>query len=273
MAISYSPLRYPGGKSQIYNNIKSIIQTNGFTGCHYVEPFAGGAGIAIRLLFEDIVTEITINDYDYAIYSFWDSIVHNTNEFLALLDITPITIEEWKRQRQIYENQGNYSNLEIGFSTFFLNRTNRSGIINAGPIGGLSQNGNYSIDCRFNKIKLSNLIKQIAMKKNQIHIENLDAKKLIRIIKDENSFFFIDPPYYNNGKKLYTNFFVHNDHQELADIINETLVEYPWIVTYDICPEIKKIYHRNLGNEIELNYSVQNKKKASEFLFYNKLVV
>ena len=138
----------------MYDTVLSILKKNNLQGCHYVEPFAGGAGIAIRLLFEGVVTQITINDFDNAIYSFWYSIVYQTEEFISTIERTPITAEEWDRQKNIYVNGNDHSSLELGFATFFLNRTNRSGILKAGPIGGFSQDGDYKIDCRFNKLRL-----------------------------------------------------------------------------------------------------------------------
>ena len=273
MGISYSPLRYPGGKNQMYDMVVNILMKNQLQGCHYIEPFAGGAAIAIHLLFDEIVSEITINDFDYAIYSFWFSIINKTSAFIELIEKTPITICEWYRQKEIYINSDNYTPLEVGFATFFLNRTNRSGILNAGPIGGYSQNGNYKIDCRFNKLRLITLIRKISEKKSQINVCNWDAKELITNFERNHSFFFIDPPYFTKGKKLYTNFFEQEDHEELALIIENELYDTPWIVTYDYCQEIKQIYASRKSNTLLLNYSLQSKKKAYEFMFHNKLKI
>ena len=273
MGISCSPLRYPGGKNQMYDTVLAIIESNQLKGCHYVEPFAGGAGIAIRLLFDEIVSEITINDFDIAIYSFWHSIIHRTADFIGLIEKTPITVNEWYRQKNIYTNPTMYTVLELGFATFFLNRTNRSGVLNAGPIGGFSQNGNYTIDCRFNKLRLIALIKKIAEQREKINVSNVDAKILIADFESNNTFFFIDPPYFNKGKKLYANFFEHSDHRELARIIESSLQMTPWIVTYDICEEIRDIYSHKVANTLSLHYSLQSKKKASEYMFCNKVLV
>ncbi len=257
----------------MYDTILSILKKNNLQGCHYVEPFAGGAGIAIRLLLEGVVTQITINDFDNAIYSFWYSIVYQTEEFISTIERTPITVEEWDRQKNIYVNGSDHSSLELGFATFFLNRTNRSGILKAGPIGGFSQDGDYKIDCRFNKLRLIELIRRIATYRTQVNVSNLDAKTLISNFRNDHSFFFIDPPYFNKGKKLYTNFFELKDHRELAITIEAKLHGVPWIITYDVCPEIREIYSHRIVDKLSLNYSLQEKKRAEEFLFYNNLVI
>ncbi len=257
----------------MYNTVLDILKKNQLQGCHYVEPFAGGAGIAIRLLFDGFVSKITINDFDYAIYAFWYSIVNKTDAFISLIEKTPITVEEWYRQKNIYSNYSKHSRLELGFATFFLNRTNRSGILKAGPIGGYLQNGNYKIDCRFNKLRLITLIRRIAEKKSQINVCNLDARELIANFKDKHSFFFIDPPYFKKGEKLYANFFEPEDHSDLARIIENNLYHIPWIVTYDYCQEIKEIYANRISHILSLNYSLQEKTKANEFMFYNRLII
>ena len=176
-----SPLRYPGGKYKLYKYVAELVKANNCT--TYIEPFCGGAAIALELLFEGVVKDVVINDYDYTIFCFWNSILHETKEFVQLILDTQITMGEWYKQKAIREEVDTHSTLEIGFSTFFLNRTNRSGIIDkAGPIGGYSQQGNYPIDCRFNKQHLISQIQKIAEFKDHILILNMEAINFIQEI-------------------------------------------------------------------------------------------
>lgn len=270
---SYSPLRYPGGKGQIYKMIVSILEKNNLIGCTYIEPFAGGAGIAIRLLFENKVNKVVINDIDRSIYAVWYSILYLSDELIEKIKDTEINMDEWYKQKEIQKSKNDVSILELGFSTLFLNRTNRSGIIKAGVIGGKKQNGNYKIDCRFNKEKLIDLIVKISSNQDRIEIYNKDAKEFIDLIKrKKKKFFFIDPPYFNKGKDLYTNFFSENDHIELAKFIKKELSNQPLLISYDKCPQIEALYNRYNKETILLNYSVQNKKKGEELLFSNNIV-
>ena len=182
-------------------------------------------------------------------------------------------MDEWYKQKEIQKSKNDVSILELGFSTLFLNRTNRSGIIKAGVIGGKKQNGNYKIDCRFNKEKLIDLIEKISSNKDRIEIYNKDAKEFIDLIKrKKKKFFFIDPPYFKKGKDLYTNFFSENDHIELAKFIKKKLSNQPLLISYDKCPQIEALYNRYNKETILLNYSVQNKKKGEELLFSNNIV-
>ena len=178
--MNYSPLRYPGGKSKIAPLIQLIIKKTCGTGITYVEPFAGGAGVALSLLIEGTVNQIVINDYDKAIYSFWRALKESPQELIRLIEHTPITIDEWKHQKDIYSTQNKKYSIELGFSAFYLNRTNRSGILSAGPIGGYNQTGNYNIDARFNRDALIGRIQEIARYRSQIVVYNKEIRSFIK---------------------------------------------------------------------------------------------
>ena len=266
----YSPLRYPGGKGKLTLLIELLIDKYGHRGGIYIEPFAGGAGVAIELLEKGIVSEIVINDLDKGIYSFWRAILEETDRFLEQVSRVPLTIDEWKKQRSIcFENNKKYS-FELGFATFYMNRTNRSGIIKAGVIGGMEQSGLWKIDSRFNREDLIFRIKKIAENKLKIHLYNKDIKSFLEnyVPKyEENAFIYFDPPYFNKGKQLYLNFFNYNDHIRIEKLIGDT-VNCDWIITYDDEPEIERIYEKYCIRRIELNYSVAQKRKANELIIF-----
>jgi DNA adenine methylase len=268
----YSPLRYPGGKGKLFQFVKDLILYNNLDGGSYCEPYAGGASIALGLLIEDYVSEIHINDYDKAVHSFWHAILRDTDEFIKRVWDTPVTMTEWRKQRAIQSDKDNYNHIDLGFSTFFMNRTNRSGIIKAGVIGGNDQTGNFKIDARYNKADLVKRINTIANLADHIHIYRQDALNLITQTlsdKDVKGLVFLDPPYYIQGKKLYTSFYSHNDHQLIADAIKGSSLKH-WIVTYDNVEEINNIY--DLKNKViyDLRYSVSHSSpKGSEVLFYS----
>ena len=265
-----SPLRYPGGKYKLYKYVEALVKENNCT--TYIEPFCGGTAIALELLFNGVVKKIIINDYDYTIFCFWDSVLNRTDDFIDLIRNTDVTIQEWNRQKEIRNNIDLHSQLEVGFSTFFLNRTNRSGIIDkAGPIGGKEQTGNYSIDCRFNKDKLIEQVRKIASYKKNIQLCNMEAMDFIDevILKTRKSFTFFDPPYYGKGPGLYTNFYIHEDHENLANHIIRVMKNRKWIVTYDNVSAIKNMYSKVEGIEFELQYTLQEKKSASEVMFFS----
>ena len=270
--LNRSPLRYPGGKSNITPLIKVILETKGERSTTYIEPFAGGAGVAINLLLDNVVDKIVINDYDKAIYSFWRAVKEETNALIALIADTPVSIDEWHKQKAIYTEQRKHYSLQLGFAAFFLNRTNRSGILNAGPIGGYEQAGAYSLDARYNKFTLIERIVSISQKKDDIFIYNKEIRKFIlQIIPQyqKNAFIYFDPPYFTNGKRLYKNFFVEHDHVEIFRYMHEN-VECDWILTYDDRPEIREIYINYPMCNYQLSYSAANKGKGTELIIFKQ---
>ncbi|MBA2175973.1 DNA adenine methylase [Halobacillus locisalis] len=277
MPVTDSPLRYPGGKTQLKKFIIDLLDSNSFIDTpKYVEPFAGGAGLALSLLYKEKVSEIHINDYDFNIYSIWYSILNETSKFIKLIEETPIDLENWKRQKEVVMGSEHHNTLDVGFATFFLNRTNVSGIISGGPIGGKSQTGKNKIDCRFTKENLIKKINKISRYKEKIHLTNKNAEDLIlndlSEMNSSDTFIFFDPPYYTQGKKLYTNYFLHEDHVTLGNAI-DTLTKFKWITTYDNKDAIKNIYKNYSIRKYSLNYSANHVRKANELLIHSDHVV
>lgn len=274
MPLTPSPLRYPGGKTKLYTHVKNIIQVNDLLGETYIEPFAGGAGLALKLLINNDVKRIVINDLDYAIYSFWYCLLNNTDELCDFVDNISLSIEEWDRQHEIYINKDNYSQLEVAKATLYLNRTNVSGVIKGGVIGGREQNGNYKIDARFNRVELTKKIRAIASLKSRIDVYNLNA---IDFLKNDvlghyyKVFINFDPPYVQKGGQLYKNSFTKEDHKVLRDSIAKC--KRKWIVTYDICDLISDLYSQFRGDTIDIYYTAKGVKKAKEFIFYSNNVI
>lgn len=269
----YSPLRYPGGKGKLAPFMEELIKTTNHVGGTYVEPFAGGAGIALDLLENDIVGQIVINDLDKGIYSFWRAILDETDKFIDEINNVNVDMNEWNRQKKIILEQNNKYSFELGFATFFLNRTNRSGIINGGVIGGASQDGQWKMDARFNKKNLIERINKIAKRKNDIHVYNKDVSSLIKNYLpkyEENAFVYFDPPYFGKGKQLYLNFFGYNDHLRIERMINDCL-RCDWVITYDDVKEIADIYKNHQIHKFDLNYSAATKRTASEIIIFRDI--
>lgn len=270
----YSPLRYPGGKGKLFKKIKSLLDGLNRDDIIYVEPYAGGAGLALELLQKRIVSKIILNDYDIAIYAFWYSILNQKDEFVNLIQNTPISMEEWYKQKNIQDNKLEYKDdlLKLGFSTFYLNRTNRSGIIKGGVIGGKNQTQQYKMDCRFNKSDLIERINAIYARKEDIIVANLKAEEMIQKASynfESNYFVFFDPPYYKKGPGLYTNFYEHQDHVYLEELINRH-VNVPYIITYDNQEEIHGIYSGYRIVDFDISYSAARHKIGSEVLIYDE---
>lgn len=268
-----SPLRYPGGKSALTGFISQIINNLELHAPLYVEPYAGGAGAALALLDSGTVGSVVINDLDPAIFSFWDAVVNYNEKFLATFDSTPVTLDEWNKQKEIYRAKDVSNVVELGFATYFLNRTNRSGVLNAGVIGGKSQSGTYKIDARFSKKALRPRIEWIGARHRSIQVTNDDGLECLEHhLGRPDTFIYADPPYFDKGSYLYLNAFTESDHVELARLLNGH-PEAVWLLSYDNAEEIRSLYKERYQQTFTLNYSAHRNGKARELLVASGPVV
>lgn len=267
----FSPLRYPGGKGRIADYIKLLFEKNLLIDGQYVEPYAGGASVALSLLINEYVSAIHINDIDKSIYAFWHSVINETEALCKKIQDTPVNVEEWNRQKEIQKAKNELSLVDVGFSTFFLNRTNRSGILSAGIIGGKQQTGKWKIDARYNKSDLIQRIERIALYKNRINIYNEDAIPLVKRLDEElpaKTLFYLDPPYYRKGKELYVNFYIHEDHKQISKLVTRLQNRY-WLVSYDNEVAIKDLYNNHKQHIYDLTYSAGKTEMGSEVMIFS----
>jgi len=266
----YSPLRYPGGKNCVFPFVSKLFYENDLIGTSYAEPYAGGSGLALRLLFEGYVNHIYINDLDKSIFSFWKVVLERTDEFCDWLENVEVSIPSWNAYKKIQMSE-EVNEFELAISTFFLNRTNVSGVIKGGVIGGKQQYGKYKIDARFNKQDLIGRIQQISKYREYITVSNLDGKDFIRRIdkKREDVFVYLDPPYYHKGADLYMNFFSDKDHKSLCKQVYK--LRKKWLVSYDNHDFIVDLYPDQMKIIHKLSQSASNRVGDEIFIFSDEL--
>ena len=272
MTRTASPLRYPGGKWRLSGLFERIINLNHRTPPTYVEPYAGGASLALALLFRDKVSEIHLNDLDPAVHAFWHSVLNRTAEMLTLVRNTPVTPTEWEKQREIYRSGRGASTLGLGFATFFLNRTSHSGILNGGMIGGKGQTGIWKIDARFNRSDLVDRIARVGRLRNRIHLSRDDALVVLDRVSHlpQNTLVYLDPPYFRTGGALYLNAYRETDHSEVRDAL--TKVEARWIVSYDDVPEVHALYRGYRHRLVILRHTARTQRIGREVMFFSDTV-
>ena len=268
-----SPLRYPGGKVKVVDYLKRIFEVNDLCDGMYIEPYAGGASVALSLLFSEYADKILINDIDRSIYAFWHSVLNEPDALCRMIADTPVNMDVWHQQHNIQKDKANADLLTLGYSTFFLNRANRSGILSAGAIGGQQQTGTFKIDARFNKPDLIGRIQTIAEYADRIVLTNLDAVELLKTHtgKQDKSFCYLDPPYYVKGRDLYLNYYNDGDHQQIAQAVSE--YSGKWLMSYDAAPFIVELYRNYRQQEYHLSYSAGNPAKGREVMIYSPELV
>lgn len=267
-----TPLRYPGGKAKLTKYVEKLLSQNGLEKIEYAEPYAGGAGLALNLLMHDRAEVIYLNDLNKAIYSFWFCVLNECENLCDLIANSDVTMSEWHRQKEIMSSTYPRSVLELGFATFFLNRTNRSGILKGGVIGGKSQSGNWKLDARFNKSDLIDRILKIKNKRDSIILSNLDAQDFLSRLSPQlgkNALIYLDPPYYIKGKGLYENHYKHDDHLNISTFVQKS-IQVPWIVSYDNVPQINEMYQGCPRITYGINYSAQDRYLGSEVMFFSE---
>jgi len=269
--IHYTPLRYPGGKGKLAAFIKQILKENKLLDGHYAEPYAGGAAIGLELLFHDYVSQIYINDLSRPVHAFWNSVLNHTDALCRKIRDIPLNIESWDRQKRIFGST-EPDDVELGFATFFLNRTNRSGILNGGIIGGRNQTGAWKIDARFNREDLIFRVMSIAKLHRRIRITQMDALAFLHAGLSEwptKTLIYLDPPYYAKGRDLYYDFYTHGDHEQLARFVTSKLVRQRWVVSYDNLADVRALYRGCQRITYGLGYSAREARQGSEVMFFS----
>ena len=264
----YSPLRYPGGKGSLAQYVGNLMEINGLVGGHYVEPYAGGGGLAITLMYLEYASHIHLNDLNRSIFSFWQALKNEPENLCRLVRDTPITADEWKRQKAVQAAAEPHA-LDLGFSTFFLNRTNVSGIINGGMIGGKNQSGDWKLDARFNRNELVRRIEKLASYAPRITVYNLDAvvflKKCLRNIPKA-ALVYLDPPYYVRGMRLYENHYEYNDHAKISKTVGS--IKQKWIVSYDNVEPIRSLYSEYRQQVFDIRYTARDSRNGTEVMIF-----
>ncbi|MEM0946297.1 MAG: DNA adenine methylase [Pseudomonadota bacterium] len=265
-----SPLRHPGGKGKVADFVQQLVEQNDIMDGYYVEPYAGGGAVALELLLRGIVHRVALNDISVHIHSFWRSVLEQPDELCALVQSTPLDVDSWDRQKAIVKKACEDDFLATGFATLFLNRTNRSGILNGGPIGGRDQTGNWLIDARYNVDALDSKIQIIAQYSSHIDLTKIDAVDFLRNganIWPDNTLVYLYPPYFHKGRDLYYHSYVASDHLDVFDSLAH-LKKQKWLVSYDDCAEIREIYFDLPTLSYQLGHTARSFRSGSEVMFF-----
>ena len=274
-----SPLRYPGGKTCLALTLEKAVRKN-FSDIEkviFVEPYAGGAGASLALLCSGKVDRIVINDLDKAIYAFWKTAVQNTDYLIKKIKQTEITVQEWKRQKKIYALLQNKSasslrnERKLAFAALFLNRTNRSGIMRGGPIGGVRQLSKWKIDERFTKKTIIDRLEKIHKFRHKIEVYNLDGIELLKNLEKKKEasrhFIFLDPPYFQKGQSLYLNNYENKDHEKLSNFLMKSSLK-KWVMTYNDISLIKTLYKELPITEFKIQHDAHYSKIGKEIMIF-----
>jgi DNA adenine methylase len=264
-----SPLRYPGGKAKLAPFLAGAIRGRPIE--VVCEPFAGGAGASLRLLLDEYVQAIVLNDIEPGIAAFWRAVFASPSELAELIERAETSIDEWHRQHEIAFAKAAGDDISLGFATFYLNRTNRSGILRGRPIGGLNQTGEWKIDARFNREELARRVRRLGLYANRVTVLQEDGAEVVRRHLGSETLVYADPPYLVRGGRLYLNAMSWEDHSGLASVLRGS--DAPWIVTYDRDPRVLELYPDRARAEFGLTHSARQSHAGREFAIFSPAIV
>ena len=263
-----TPLRYPGGKQRLGKFFSKLIFLNKLSLPKYVEPFCGGAGVALYLLQKSLVKSVHLNDIDRSIFAFWHSATKYNSELCNLIKNVELSVAEWDRQKEIQRAKKNAPLLELGFSTLYLNRTNRSGILRGGIIGGRDQAGAWTMDARFNVTGLLRRLELIGQLRRKISLSNEDVMRAedLTFGAGQGALLYLDPPYFKKSHRLYQNNLSKCDHKRLAVRV-VSLERCSWVVTYDDASAAIAAYKGQKMRRFSLSHTAGGYRLGRELMF------
>ncbi len=246
-----SPLRYPGGKQKAIDLISSKFpQKVG----EYREPMVGGGSVYFRARSMRLARTYWINDLFEELVSFW-KICQNpqlcdqlTNE-LEILRQSFASADEIKEYFLAARKEKCDNEFRIAELFFFFNRVTFSGTTRA---GGFSSAASIK---RFTASSIQRL-QSLPSALEDTRISQLDFEELISA-PGKDVFLFLDPPYYTATRLYGKNGSLHNfDHERLSAALRKT--RHRFLITYDDCAELRKLYSWAKIEEWQLQYGMNN---------------
>jgi DNA adenine methylase len=270
--------RYPGGKSKLRNSISEHLNVYANKlDLEYREPFFGGGSVGLKFISDNPQwKKVWINDKDLGVANLWTSVIRFPNELKKMVQDFKPSIEIFDKYKlELLSNSTvsqNASEIVLhGFKKLAIHQISYSGLgtKSGGPLGGREQKSKYKIDCRWSPDYICKKIDKLHNQFSKLEIKHqsctsFDFEDLVN--STENSFIYLDPPYYIKGNELYQFGFTKEDHKKMADVLKYT--NHPWILSYDDCPEVRRLYSWAEINIIYVNYSItatKDKQSGNRF--------
>lgn len=241
-----SPLGYLGGKSRLAKRIVERIPSHNT----YVEPFCGGAWVYFTK--KPSTVEI-LNDRDGELVRFWSVVRHHLPEFLRCLDFSLVSRAEFERESR--QDPEGLTDIQRAVRYYRLQRMGFGGKTTNRTFGtSITRPNSLNIPAAWERLK------EVHNRLARTTIENLDACDCIKRYDSPETFFYIDPPYWEAD--FYAVSFKGDDFKRLADTLRS--INGKFILSLNDTPEVREIFGDFTIEAIETKYSLGNSKKAAD---------
>ncbi len=248
-----SPLRYPGGKQRAIDQIANLFPESAR---EFREPLVGGGSVFFYARSTQFASKYWINDKFSELHAFWRAVqneeicarlMRELEALRASFGDDPEKIKKYFLQARQEKTADRY---RAAFLFFFFNRVTFSGTTRA---GGFSSAASLS---RFTASSIQRLA-TLPQALEGVEITNLDFEDVIQK-PGRGVFIFLDPPYFKASRLYGRGGILHEfDHARLARSLKET-PKHKFLITYDDCPEIRKLYKWANIQDWQMQYGMNN---------------
>jgi DNA adenine methylase len=235
-----SPLAYVGGKSKLSKQIISLIPPHSI----YCEAFAGAGWIFFR---KDPSKSEILNDLDSDLISFYRVLQNHLEEFLKqfkwLLQSRE-QFEDWKSQ---LDSRG-LTDIQKAARYYYLQR-----LCFGGRVSGRTFGVSPERPGRINLLRLEEELSEVHLRLYNVMIENLPWNEFVDRYDRPETFFFLDPPYFESPTYKH-NFYVIDDYVKIAEKLRN--IKGKFILTLNDHPEIRRVFKDFYIKPVNLQYSV-----------------
>lgn len=273
-----SPLRYPGGKSRIWEHLAAQYTQAPLGELDaeiWFEPFAGGLGAGLKMLQESIIGELWFCEANRGLGALWGELVANPTALIDTVSSLPerMSLDVYQEALAVLAAPDSYPQLQVAVAALVVNRCSRSGMVTptTGPIGGKQQDGKYRVGDRWNLPRTISTLEKLAPLTRYMRFVGPDGISALAGLPNsgfaEEVFVFADPPYVGAGQRLYQHGLDESGHRALADALHD-LDETHWVLAYDEAPLVRELYEGLHIQEYTLHHTANRSKSGAELLIY-----
>ena len=235
------PLSYLGGKNRVAKKIIALIPEHN---C-YIEPFCGGA----QVFFHKEPSNVEVlNDLDEEIFNFLRICQLHDQELVRYLQFCTVS-RKWFELFQAQDPKM-LSDVQRATRFFYLQKNCYGGLIKKQHFKiGVGDGSNY------NPHRIPLVLHLAHERLLGVQLECLPYQEIIKRYDRPDSFFYLDPPYFNRPHYKFN--FDEKDYVELAGLLGG--LKGRFLLSLNDSPEIRRIFADFKIHGLTFSYSSQRR--------------